>query len=191
MSLNNGPTLRASTKKLLVATALSLLWLPLIFIPVDQLNQPLSTHDLLLAAPLILEFVGFYILHTFTQSRGEAYTKNERKYLLIMVIGFFVLLSVPVVINVLSTNESMGFKISIVLSLGYALGSIVANTKQISTSSHAIGAYFLKRFVLPVGIAIGTFWVATLIPNLALTINVLAVYYIAKNFISARAPEKA
>ena len=168
--------------KILLALVLSLPLVPFLFLSADSLTQEVTAHDLILAAPFVLEFMGYYVVYGFTHGRYRRFTMQERKLLLVLGAGFFILLAVPVIIGAAVKPDPQLPFIATMLLIWYAFGNMLWNIHQTSETSDRIGSYFARRYLIPGAIAIAL--TVGLLLTTSVVVNTVAAYYILKNFTS-------
>ncbi len=173
-------------KKLLIALLLSVPLVPLLILPTGTLDDAITGRDVLLAAPFVLEFMGFYVLYLFTKNQSS-FTAHEQKLLLLLAGGYFAVLGIPVLITAIVQPTAGVSTWGFVLMMAYAFTSLLVNTWKVSQSHENISKYFSRRYIWPAvaSLAIVLFLILTTKTEL----NGIALYFIIKNFIFAFSQE--
>lgn len=169
-------------RKMAIATLASLPIAFFLVAPKGTLNSFITAKDVIVAAPFVLEFLCFYFLYAFTKNHGK-FTKYEQQLLLLLAIGPFVLLGTPVFIPQLLRPTTNVSALWLAVMLAYALASLILNTVQISKSSKHISDYVFRRYLFPAVVSVAI--VLIIYSSTSIELHMVAVYFIAKNYIFA------
>lgn len=164
----------------LFAFLLSLPLLPSLFVEKETLNQAINSDQVLLAAPVALEFLSFYFLYAFVKDRNSIHSASEKKALWVLVVGIFLIIGIPVLITAAASGLDRKLQIAFVTGFVYAFISLIINSKRIIDSSDKVTGYFRRRYILPGFASIVVTVVLALISPF--TVNAVIAYYIFKNF---------
>jgi hypothetical protein len=166
--------------KIIVALLFSVPLLPFLLISEGSLHEAITSKDVVLAAPFVLEFLGFYMLHSFVEHRNKAFSNSEQKALLLLTVGIFLIGGIPVILVELFDTTPGVSKLAFLATMIYALVHLIVNTRRTYHSSGNIEQDFSRRYIVPGALALSMCIGLSLIS--ATTINPIVAYYVIKNF---------
>jgi hypothetical protein len=170
-------------KSIFVATLMCLPLIPLIVLEPGTLSKDLTPKDILLAAPIFLEFMGFYAVYLLSQTQGR-FSHHERKLVLLLAVGIFFIMATPVIISEIVKPVAGVSLIGFLLLMAYALYSLVRSVRKLPSEQRLIAKVFSHTYFYPVLFAL------ILMTGFALfdviELNAVALYFIFKNFLSMR-----
>lgn len=163
-----------------IATLVSIPLVTILVLPPGTLNEYITVNDMSLAAPFVIEFMSFYFLYAFVKNKSKM-SEKERKLLIVLVSGIFILFSIPVIIAQI-VNPIPGIpQYSIFTLLLYAYVSLILNTRAISESSEVVEKYFMGRYITPGLTSLIVMFIVAI--STSVELNAVVLYLVIKNYI--------
>ncbi len=167
-------------KRLTIAIILSAPLIPFLLQSPIKLSESITSKDLLMAAPLALDFLCLRFLYIFTKNSRGSLSNEEQKAAGILIIGVFILFGVLQIFSLTDPSLNTNTRIAAIIILLSAFVSSWINFMRVRHAANIAGT-INKRMIFG-------YMIPGLIACLSLLvsrgINPLIAFYLLKNFIS-------
>jgi hypothetical protein len=156
-----------------------IIFVPLLLIKREVINQDITVFGLLLAAPIVLQFGTLLTMFRLSKSNSGKFNIEELKAFKILIIGFYVL-AIPiwlVVVGIGKPPTSVVFSSLFGLIFAFSdLLSLTGNLQTVQQLRHVV----LIGFFMPLMIALVLSTYTVLLAHWIYILNPIAIFFICR-----------